>query len=684
MKKKGFTLVELLAVIVILAVILLIAVPKIGDVIYSSRKNTFKNSAYALLSTAEKLYQESYAGSLSEESVLYDIENGKVLQDGVEVAIVEGKIDGKGFIQIDFEGDSKIALENDEFCAVKQFNDAEVIVSDKEEGTQCGKIYISFSYELNGGTPAQDFETSYLENTKITLLEPTKENSKFVNWEVIKGNSIIKDNVLTIGGKDTTIYAVWENLPTLTLDLNGGTIENNFGGVYKSGTTIETIKPTKEGYAFSGWVVSSGNGVVSGNIFTMGSSNTTIKATWRINTYQINYNLDGGTLGTNAPTSGTYGSTIVVSKPIKPGHTFTEWTVEGTDASINDTNLTIGISDITLTANWTINTYTITYNLDGGTFANEMPTQAEYGTTIILETPTKEGYAFASWTVSGNNAILGVNNLTIGDGNVVLTAEWISNSLIESYSCSNTSKGPEPYKFTYTGNCEVVDDGNNNWRVKFLTSGEFTPNISANIELFLVGGGGGGGTGGGSTRAVACGGAGGKTLTEHTVIVNTITYAIEIGTGGAAGSNDSAGKQGDTTTAFGFSAIGGTGGGGYNSQTGGGTGGSAGGEYAEAGGSYGASEDGKGQGITTCEFGEGTTIGCQSGVNAYSGGGGGSIDNTTTAGGAGGGGNGGHYSAGNGVDNTGGGGGATSAGTSTTAGKGGSGIVIIRNFRSTS
>ena len=41
MKKKGFTLVELLAVIVILAVILLIAVPKIGDIIYSFLNGKF-------------------------------------------------------------------------------------------------------------------------------------------------------------------------------------------------------------------------------------------------------------------------------------------------------------------------------------------------------------------------------------------------------------------------------------------------------------------------------------------------------------------------------------------------------------------------------------------------------------------------------------------------------------------
>ncbi len=52
--KTGFTLVELLAVIVILAIILVIAVPKIMDVINSSKKSTLETSVKMIASTAEK------------------------------------------------------------------------------------------------------------------------------------------------------------------------------------------------------------------------------------------------------------------------------------------------------------------------------------------------------------------------------------------------------------------------------------------------------------------------------------------------------------------------------------------------------------------------------------------------------------------------------------------------------
>ena len=54
MKKSGFTLIELLAVIAILAIILVISIPKILDVIETSKKDSFKNAAQLRADSAEK------------------------------------------------------------------------------------------------------------------------------------------------------------------------------------------------------------------------------------------------------------------------------------------------------------------------------------------------------------------------------------------------------------------------------------------------------------------------------------------------------------------------------------------------------------------------------------------------------------------------------------------------------
>lgn len=225
-------------------------------------------------------------------------------------------------------------------------------------------------------------------------------------------------------------------------------------------------------------------------------------------------------------------------------------------------------------------------------------------------------------------------------------------------------------QFTYTGTYEYIDDGGGNWRIKFMTSGIFTPLKAMTIDTFLVGGGGGGMSGEknptDSNKLAGSGGGGGKTVTVKSVTLTANTgYSIAVGAGGNVGTD------GSTTTAFGNSADGGKKG--YKSGNiyYGGAGGSGGGCQLGNGGSNGSAGasngsfgiGGAGQGTTTREFGESTG-------ELYAGGGGGSYNKTAPySGGAGGGGNG--YAAG--ADNYGGGGGCNA--------KGGSGIVIIRKAK---
>lgn len=229
--------------------------------------------------------------------------------------------------------------------------------------------------------------------------------------------------------------------------------------------------------------------------------------------------------------------------------------------------------------------------------------------------------------------------------------------------------------FEYTGQYIEIDDGQGNWRVKFLTSGTLTLKSKVTVDVFLVGGGGGAhATSGG-------GGGGGYTKTVRKIELDVGIYQITVGAGGV-------GNNGGTTNAFNQSANGGKAG----AQFAAGDGGSGGGSYtanasapfypAGAGGSDGsngggttAHPGGVGQGTSTREFGE------SSGA-LYAGGGGGSYASgggVGAVGGDGGGGAGrnqGVYGK-SGSPNTGGGAGAGCS----ASGSGGSGVVIIRNAR---
>lgn len=237
--------------------------------------------------------------------------------------------------------------------------------------------------------------------------------------------------------------------------------------------------------------------------------------------------------------------------------------------------------------------------------------------------------------------------------------------------------------FTYTGTYTWIEDGGINFRLKFLTSGVFTPKKNVKIDVFLVGGGAGGGAAGTGGRG---GGGGGRTLTHLSIELQANTaYTITVGAGGASNAN------GGTTSAFGYAISGGNTPGNAVPGGAGGSGGGAGArddyeQNGKAGGSNGSNDvsavydaGGAGQGTTTREFSEVTG-------DQYGGGGGGGAyyknGRTGGAGGAGGGGNGGNSgnSGGNGAASTGGGGGGSGY-TTGIGGTGGSGIVVMRNKR---
>lgn len=268
-------------------------------------------------------------------------------------------------------------------------------------------------------------------------------------------------------------------------------------------------------------------------------------------------------------------------------------------------------------------------------------------------------------------------------------------------------------EFSYTGDMTVLSNDKDGWVVALLTSGEFTSPINVSIDIFGVGGGGGGAPGiylndynvaGDGDSSGGGGGGGGFTTTIRNVSISKgETIAVEIGAGGAVGTDGGDTKFGIYMTANGgkkghqlVSAP-------FDGQCKGGDGGSGGGSgscgpertaavySAGNGGSDGSngagSNPGIGQGTTTRAFGEPTG-------KLYAGGGAGGNHETLTGyyGGDGGGGDGaygwsGEYAVATpGDPNTGGGGGGgaityANENSAKAAAPGGSGIVLIRNAR---
>ena len=141
MKRKGFTLVELLAVIVVLAVISIITIPMIGNVIEESKKKALEQSVNGLVEAA-RYYSIENDGTyefLFDENKKGETINGKKLS-------YNGSINAEGKLYLDNNGNISICVYNDKYYAYKNYNSGIVIGNRSEDNCDIGYDVISNKY----------------------------------------------------------------------------------------------------------------------------------------------------------------------------------------------------------------------------------------------------------------------------------------------------------------------------------------------------------------------------------------------------------------------------------------------------------------------------------------------------------------------------------------------------------
>ena len=305
---------------------------------------------------------------------------------------------------------------------------------------QAAKTY-TVSYNANGGTGAPSSQTKY-HGTTLTLsgTKPTRTGYTFKGWATTSTGSV----AYSAGGSYTsnagaTLYAVWGvNTYTITYNANGGTgAPAATSYTYATGGTINLSStiPIRTGYTFLGWSTSS---TATSATYSAGqawnksnASNYTLYAVWGINTYTISFNGNGGS-GAPAAQTKTYNTTLTLSGtvPTRTGYTFKNWNTaaNGTGTSYNAGASYTANSGVTLYAQWTAITYTVSYNANGGNNAPATQTKT-YGVTLSLSTtiPTREGYQFLGWGMSSDatTATYGAGGNYTSNSSVTLYAVWV-------------------------------------------------------------------------------------------------------------------------------------------------------------------------------------------------------------------------------------------------------------------
>ena len=278
-----------------------------------------------------------------------------------------------------------------------------------------------------------------------TLPTPTKTGYTFKGW--YNGTTEVTAGTWYTAS-DVTLKAKWEITSyNITYDLNNGTNNSSNKNTYTMNDAVVLYAPTRTGYTFTGWTYSGQTTPVMNVTIQKGTTgNKTYTANWQANTYTVTYKVNGGTLA-DLSVDVVYGSYFKPATPTRTGYAFNGWHYDsGKGYDEEYCNDYYGIAaDITLEAWWNANTYTITYNANGGTVTGTTQS-VTYDGTYTLRTPTRTGYEFLGWYNGGSKVENGKWTSTQG---ITLKAEWKANTYTVTFNANNGTVSPASATATY-------------------------------------------------------------------------------------------------------------------------------------------------------------------------------------------------------------------------------------------
>ncbi len=324
---------------------------------------------------------------------------------------------------------------------------------------------ITMTFNSNGGSAVASIEDlSY--NASITApTAPTKTGYTFVGWykdEALDQAWNFSSDTVTA---DTTLYAKWTaNTNTAYTvqhwqqNLDAGSDENaeNYTCVDTengTGTTGASVTPAVKAY----------EGFTAPNAQTVtiaADGSTVVNYYYTRNSYTVSLSPGTGIASVSGAGTYAYGATVTIDADVKTGYSWQQWSNGNADKRCS---FTMGASDVRLTAQATLNEYTITYDLAGGALPDDAANPNSYtveSAAFTLTNPTKTGHAFAGWTGTGLDGTSETVTIAQGStGDRAYTATWTANSYAIAYAGMDGAEAGEhqPKSHTY-GTATTVSD----------------------------------------------------------------------------------------------------------------------------------------------------------------------------------------------------------------------------------
>ena len=202
---------------------------------------------------------------------------------------------------------------------------------------------------------------------------------------------------------------------------------NSRGGYVTLGSYTKRVTMDKSGQAKTINISAALSTGISPSSISGSTTYVLPAVTWQ---WTVSYNANGGS-GAPASQTKTYGSNLTLSstKPTRTGHTFLGWSTSSTatSATYQPGGTYTSNSGATLYAVWKINTYTVSYNANGGSGAPGNQTKT-YGSNLTLSStkPTRTNYNFKGWSKdkSATSPTYSAGGVYTEDVAVTLYAVW--------------------------------------------------------------------------------------------------------------------------------------------------------------------------------------------------------------------------------------------------------------------
>lgn len=269
-------------------------------------------------------------------------------------------------------------------------------------------------YILNGGTNNINNPDFILLDYKLVLKKPVREGYVFAGWF----NSDDNTPVTTIKNINAKIYAKWTPIKyKVTLNLNGGKLssENSATITYTNlSPRIDLPLPSQKYYTFDGWYKDKNFTQKIDYIYSGSIGNMNLYAKWNHIYHSITYYMndtatDPAILSSKHATRFSEKNGVTLTTPKRTGFTFkgyykkspTSITFSSKDKAVTSIPQ-YTTSDKVLYAWWTENSYKLSFNANGGSFVNKIPS-GTYKYTDSIKMPfntavnSRIGYKFMGW-----------------------------------------------------------------------------------------------------------------------------------------------------------------------------------------------------------------------------------------------------------------------------------------------